>query len=51
MKKIHLNIDHISMEFPTPGGSYVALEDVDLEIKKGEFVSLIGHSGLSLIHI
>ncbi len=45
MKKIHLNIDHISMEFPTPDGSYVALQNVDLEMQEGEFVSLIGHSG------
>ena len=45
MKNIHLNIDHISMEFPTPDGPYVALQDVDLEMKEGEFVSLIGHSG------
>ena len=45
MKKIHLNIDHISMEFPTPTGPYVALQDVDLEMQEGEFVSLIGHSG------
>ena len=46
MNNIHLNIDHISMEFPTPDGPYVALQDVDLEMKQGEFVSLIGHSGL-----
>lgn len=45
MKKIHLNIDHVSMEFPTPDGSYLALQDVDLEMQEGEFVSLIGHSG------
>ncbi|MDH5610833.1 MAG: ABC transporter ATP-binding protein [Gammaproteobacteria bacterium] len=41
----HLNIDHVSMEFPTPKGVYVALENVNLVIEKGEFVSLIGHSG------
>ena len=45
MKKEHLNIDHISMEFPTPSGPFVALDNVDLVIDKGEFVSLIGHSG------
>ncbi|RMF67700.1 MAG: ATP-binding cassette domain-containing protein [Cyanobacteria bacterium J069] len=27
------------------GGQYVALKGIDLAIKKGEFVSLIGHSG------
>lgn len=45
MKNIHLNIDHISMAFPTPDGEYVAIQDIDLEMQKGEFVSLIGHSG------
>ena len=45
MSREHLNIDHVSMEFPTPGGSFRALYNVDLVIEKGEFVSLIGHSG------
>lgn len=40
-----LDISHIDMEFPTPGGSFTALCDVDLKINKGEFISLIGHSG------
>lgn len=45
MNKIHLNLDHMSMDFPTPSGTYAALRDVDIQIKAGEFVSLIGHSG------
>ncbi|MDN2662250.1 ABC transporter ATP-binding protein [Psychromonas sp. 14N.309.X.WAT.B.A12] len=40
-----LDISHIDMVFPTPTGGFTALKDVDLKIKKGEFVSLIGHSG------
>ena len=40
-----LDISKVSMEFPTPKGSFCALKDVDLKINKGEFVSLIGHSG------
>ncbi|MCC5812837.1 MAG: ABC transporter ATP-binding protein [Ectothiorhodospiraceae bacterium] len=41
----YLHIDHVSMEFPTPKGPFKALDNVDLRIGKGEFVSLIGHSG------
>ncbi|WOX05091.1 ABC transporter ATP-binding protein [Microbulbifer pacificus] len=40
-----LDISHIDMEFPTPKGPFTALRDVDLKIRQGEFVSLIGHSG------
>jgi len=40
-----LDISHIDMVFPTPSGDFTALKGVDLQIKKGEFVSLIGHSG------
>jgi len=41
----HLEISNISMEFPTPKGTFKALNDVSLKIERGEFVSLIGHSG------
>ena len=40
-----LNISKIDMVFPTPKGDFTALKNVDLQIKKGEFISLIGHSG------
>lgn len=45
MNKSHLELTQVGMEFPTPKGPFVALTDVDLKIDKGEFVSLIGHSG------
>jgi nitrate/nitrite transport system ATP-binding protein len=41
----HLEISQISIEFPTPTGPFKALDNVGLHIAKGEFVSLIGHSG------
>lgn len=45
MSQIHLELTRVGIEFPTPKGPFCALRDVDLKIKKGEFVSLIGHSG------
>jgi nitrate/nitrite transport system ATP-binding protein len=45
MSHIHLELTKVGIEFPTPKGPFCALRDVDLKIKKGEFVSLIGHSG------
>ena len=40
-----LDISDIDMVFPTPKGDFTALQNVDLKVKEGEFVSLIGHSG------
>ncbi|CAM3955897.1 MULTISPECIES: ABC transporter ATP-binding protein [Pseudoalteromonas] len=42
---IILDISKVDMVFPTPKGDFTALKGVDLQIKKGEFISLIGHSG------
>jgi bicarbonate transport system ATP-binding protein len=43
---IFVSIESLDKIFPLAGGGeYVALKGIDLNIKKGEFISLIGHSG------
>jgi len=41
----YLDIDHVSISFPTDNGPLEVLKDVNLKVKEGEFISLIGHSG------
>jgi nitrate/nitrite transport system ATP-binding protein len=41
----YLKIEKVGMTFETKKGPYVALREIDLQIDKGEFVTLIGHSG------
>jgi nitrate/nitrite transport system ATP-binding protein len=41
----YLRIENIGMTFETRKGDFIALERIDLTVKKGDFVSLIGHSG------
>ena len=45
MQPVHLELTSVDMEFPTPKGPFCALKNVNLKIEKGEFISLIGHSG------
>lgn len=45
MQSRHLELTQVGIEFPTPKGPFTALTDVNLKIQKGEFISLIGHSG------
>ena len=41
----YLNIDHVSITFPTDHGPLNVLDDINLKVEEGEFISLIGHSG------
>ncbi len=45
MSKPYLDLSAVGMRFPTGQGWFEALVDVNLKIAKGEFISLIGHSG------
>ena len=41
----HLELTSVTIDFPTDQGPFRALDNVNLKISKGEFISLIGHSG------
>jgi nitrate/nitrite transport system ATP-binding protein len=41
----YLQIENLGMVFDTRGKRFEALRDISLTVKRGEFVSLIGHSG------
>ncbi len=40
-----LEIDHVGITFPTDNGPLEVLQNVNLKVEEGEFISLIGHSG------
>ena len=41
-----VEIDHVDKVFSLPNGDrYIALRNIELKIRQGEFVTLIGHSG------
>ncbi|RSZ39860.1 MULTISPECIES: ABC transporter ATP-binding protein [unclassified Variovorax] len=41
----YIEIHGVEQAFKTPKGRFVALRDVNLNVAKGEFITLIGHSG------
>lgn len=41
----YVELSHLSKVYPTPKGDAVIVKNFDLKIQKGEFVTLIGHSG------
>jgi bicarbonate transport system ATP-binding protein len=41
-----VSVEQVDKSFPLSGGKeYLALKGIDLKIKKGEYIALIGHSG------
>lgn len=41
----YVHIEEVGMQFVTKKGTFDALKNINLSITKGEFVSIIGHSG------
>jgi bicarbonate transport system ATP-binding protein len=40
-----LRFEQLGLTYPTPKGPYPVLENVNLEVRAGEFICMIGHSG------
>lgn len=45
MNEKFVSIENVGMEFNGKHGRFVALKNINLGVQKGEFVSIIGHSG------
>jgi len=45
MTGVPLEITGLTKIFETPAGPYVAVKDVDVKMRDGEFVCIVGHSG------
>jgi len=42
---VSIQINNVTVSFKTPKGIYTAVKEIDLTVRKGEIVALIGHSG------
>jgi ABC-type cobalt transport system, ATPase component len=40
-----IRVDSVSVAYPVPGGKVQALTDVSLEVRRGEWLTIIGHNG------
>lgn len=45
LEEKYLNFSQLDKVYPTPKGPLTVVENFDLKVNKGEFISLIGHSG------
>jgi nitrate/nitrite transport system ATP-binding protein len=45
LEERYLNFSQLHKVYPTPKGPLTVVESFDLKVNKGEFISLIGHSG------
>jgi putative ABC transport system ATP-binding protein len=44
-EQIMITLNHVSKTYETPAGKFAALNDIDLDIRGGEFVGVVGKSG------
>jgi nitrate/nitrite transport system ATP-binding protein len=45
MSNAYLTLSRVDMTFPGPNGGNPVLKGIDLAVRRGEYISLIGHSG------
>src|SRR6476661_7239623 len=45
MSKAYLSLSRVDMTFTGAKGPNPVLKDIDLDVQRGEYISLIGHSG------
>jgi nitrate/nitrite transport system ATP-binding protein len=44
-RQTNIDVRDLTISFKTPKGVYTAVKDINLQVAKGEIVSIIGHSG------